>query len=74
MTGRAVADEVEGLIATQLGKDDPVRLHAQACFHARLGARIAGALATLRIQKMHHVGLLQEQLTGVFDGDQALVV
>ena len=73
MPRSAVADEVEGLVATEFCQQDPVRLHAQAGFEAVLGTQLAKPLASLGVKQMHHIGLPDEQFACILDGDQPLI-
>ena len=64
---------VEGLLAADLAQDHPVGTHAQGVLDQLALADLALALDVRRPGlHAHHVRLLQLQLGGVLDGDQAL--
>ena len=66
---------VEGLLAATLAEDDAVGTHAQRVLHELALADFALAF-DVRRPRFHaaNVRLLQLQLGGVLDGDQALLV
>ena len=66
---------VDGLAAAHLAQDDPVGAHAQGVLHQVAHGDVALAFQVGRPRfQPHHVGLLELQLGGVLDGDDALVV
>ena len=68
-------EHVEGLAAADLADHDPVRPHAQRVAHQVADGDLALALDVRRpALQPHHVLLLELQLDGVLDGDDALVV
>ena len=66
-------EHVERLRAANLAHDDPVGAHAQGVPHELPDRDLAGALDVLRPGlEAQHVVLLQLELGGVLDGDDAL--
>jgi hypothetical protein len=68
----AISDEVKRLVAAKLGKNDAIRLHSKAGFHAAFSGDVACALTALGIEQMNDVGLLDEQFAGILDGHKSL--
>ena len=73
MAGGGEPDEVEAFVAPDLGQEDAVRLHAQACLQQRLGRDLGRALCVLAVEEVNDVGMVRQgQLGRVLDRDQPL--
>ena len=68
-------EHVQGLAAANLADDDPVRAHAQGVADQIADGHLAASLDVGRARfQAHHMGLLQRELGGVLNGDDALAL